>query len=42
MGRPYKIKVDNEFDTKEFNKLMDSLNVKVSYSDPYEINKNPK
>jgi hypothetical protein len=40
MGAPYKIKADNEFDNKYFNKLMNDLHVKTSFSDPYEVNKN--
>eukprot|EP01038_Epipyxis_sp_PR26KG_P016744 gene16744-22904_t len=40
MGSPYKIKADNEFDNQYFNKLMNELHVKTSFSDPYEINKN--
>ena len=40
MGTPYKIQCDNEFNTVEFNKLMDSMDIRVHYSDPNEINKN--
>lgn len=40
MGIPYKIQCDNEFNTREFNKLMEELDIKVNYSDPDEINKN--
>ena len=40
MGTPYKIQCDNEFNTTEFNKLMDSMDINVHYSDPDEINKN--
>ena len=40
MGAPYKIQCDNEFNTTEFNKLMNSLDIHVHYSDPDEINKN--
>lgn len=40
MGTPYKIQCDNEFNTREFNKLMKELKINVNYSDPDEINKN--
>lgn len=40
MGLPYRIQCDNEFNTKEFNKLMNDYDVKITYSDPDEINKN--
>ena len=41
MGSPYKIKADNEFNKLEFNKLMESLHVKTSFTQPDEIHKNP-
>ena len=40
MGYPYRIQSDNEFATKTFVDLMDKSNVKLSFSNPYEINKN--
>lgn len=40
MGFPFRIQSDNEFATKTFIDLMDKSNVKLSFSDPYEINKN--
>jgi len=41
MGPPYKIEADNEFNRKEFIKLLDYYNIKYKFSDAYEINKNP-
>jgi len=40
MGYPYRLQSDNEFATKEFIDLMAKCNVKLSFSDPHEINKN--
>ena len=40
IGYPYRLQSDNEFATKEFIDLMDKCNVKLSFSNPYEINKN--
>ena len=40
MGYPYRLQSDNEFKTKEFIDLMAKSNVKLSFSDPHEINKN--
>jgi len=40
MGFPFRIQSDNEFKTKEFIDLMAKYNVKLSFSDPNEINKN--
>jgi hypothetical protein len=40
MGFPFRIQSDREFATKTFVDLMDKSNVKLSFSDPYEINKN--
>jgi IS30 family transposase len=40
MGFPYRLQSDNEFKTKEFIDLMAKYNVKLSFSDPNEINKN--
>ena len=40
MGFPYRIQSDREFATKTFIDLMDKANVKLSFSDPNEINKN--
>jgi len=40
MGFPFRIQSDNEFKTKEFIDLMAKFNVKLSFSDPNEINKN--
>ena len=40
MGFPYRLQSDNEFATKNFIELMDESNVKLSFSDPNEINKN--
>jgi len=40
MGFPFRIQSDNEFATKEFIDLMAKCNVKLSFSNPHEINKN--
>ena len=40
MGFPFRIQSDLEFATKEFIDLMAKFNVKLSFSDPHEINKN--
>jgi hypothetical protein len=40
LAYPYRIQCDNEFNTTEFNKLMKEANVRVTYSNPNEINKN--
>jgi len=40
MGAPKAINCDNEFDTKEFDALMQQLEIRVYFSDPYEVNKN--
>lgn len=40
MGAPYRIQSDNEFNTIEFNKILKELDIKATYSDPDEINKN--
>jgi hypothetical protein len=40
MGYPYRLQSDNEFATKEFIDLMAKYKVKLSFSNPYEINKN--
>ena len=40
MGYPFRVQSDNEFKTKEFIDLMAKSNVKLSFSDPHEINKN--
>jgi hypothetical protein len=40
MGYPYRLQSDNEFATKTFIDLMDKANVKLSFSNPNEINKN--
>jgi len=40
LENPNNINCDNEFNTHEFNELMDYYDVKVWYSDPGEINKN--
>lgn len=40
MGPPYKIQCDNEFNKKEFINVLETYNINVSFSDPYEINKN--
>ena len=40
MGYPYRIQSDNEFATNAFLDLMDKCNVKLSFSNPHEINKN--
>ena len=40
MGVPENINMDNEFNTKNINHLMKEENIRVWYSDPYEINKN--
>ena len=40
MGFPYRLQSDNEFATKNFIDLMDKSDVKLSFSDPNEINKN--
>jgi hypothetical protein len=40
MGYPFRLQSDNEFATKEFINIMDKDNVKLSFSDPNEINKN--
>eukprot|EP01041_Mallomonas_annulata_P018588 gene18588-37581_t len=40
MGFPYRLQSDNEFATKNFIELMDKSDVKLSFSDPNEINKN--
>lgn len=39
-GWPYRIQSDNEFATKTFIDLMSKENVKMNFSNPYEINKN--
>ena len=40
MGAPYRIQSDNEFNTKEFNKILKELDITATFSDPDEINKN--
>ena len=40
IGYQFRIQCDNEFRTKEFIDLMSKYNVKLSFSDPHEINKN--
>ena len=40
IGYPFRIQCDNEFKTKEFIDLMSKYNIKLSFSDPHEINKN--
>jgi len=40
MGTPNNINCDNEFNKKAFNTFTDSLDIKVYYSEPNEINKN--
>ena len=40
MGVPNNLNCDNEFNKKDFNELMQDLNVSVHYSEPNEINKN--
>ena len=40
MGFPYRLQSDNEFATKNFIDLMNKSDVKLSFSDPNEINKN--
>jgi len=40
IGYPFRVQSDLEFATKEFIDLMSKCNVKLSFSDPHEINKN--
>ena len=41
MGAPYQLKCDNEFNKEEFIDLCNKYDIKCTFSDPYEINKNP-
>jgi len=40
MGIPEQLSCDNEFDTKQFENYCESNNIDVTFTDPYEINKN--
>lgn len=41
MGKPYKIKCDNQFNKTELIKFLDDENIKYQFTDPNEENKNP-
>jgi len=41
IGVPYKLECDNEFNKKQFLEVLKKYNIKVRFSDPNELNKNP-
>jgi hypothetical protein len=41
MGKPYKIKCDNQFNKTELIKFLDAENINYEFTDPNEKNKNP-